>query len=584
MAKKYSDKDMTDDFKKYIQGIDYKTRLDYFVKSNLFWAFYNGDQWRGINTKGRAKITHNICKVAIDYKVANIMSRKVGINYRAENIADEPDETDVVSQEKKAFAEFMTNTVKLRWEKDKMDSLIREMLTDGGVVGDMCLYVYWDKNKETGQPEKGDYCTSITDASNVIFGNPNTPKVKGQPWIILSGRDTVKNLKAEAKANGAKIEEIESISGDNDTEYQVGEYGRIEMDTNDDDAKCSYVIKFWMVKDSVHWSKKTKFCTIVPDMDMGIKEYPVAYANWRTVKNSMHGMGELRGMIDNQIAINQMDSLIVEWMRRNAFGKTVYDRTRIANWTNDVATAIPADGDVTGIVYQLQAGNFNEAIVSFSNMLMQKTKDNMGINDTVLGNTNPDNMGAIIATTKQSAIPLENVQANLYQLVEDWAGIVAEFVQANYNQRQVPYDQDGKQVIGQYQKPEGEMMLSVSVDVGPSSYYNELVGQQALDNLFNTDKITPAQYFARVKEFNIIPDCEGLEKDAIEAEEMAKQMPQPGEVPMMPEGMPVESPQPSYEEMEAFLMSLPEDEQQKVMSLPEGEKEEALLFMMGETA
>ena len=91
--------------------------------------------------------------------------------------------------------------------------------------------------------------------------------------------------------------------------------------------------------------------------------------------------------------------------------------------------------------------------------------------------------------------------------------IAAEFVMAKYNSRKITYKEGDQQKVTQYKKPEGDLLLSVVVDVGPSTYYSEQAGMQALDNLLMNQFISTVQYLERVSKFNIIPDCDGLIKE-----------------------------------------------------------------------
>lgn len=503
-------------------GIDYKSKIGYFTRSDLHWSFYNSDQWRGIDAKDLPKITINIVKQDINHKIASVMSQNIGIKYGVDNFSEtDPSEEDSKS---KTYSNMLTDHVKVEWERLKMNAKIRKVLLNAAVTGDMALFTYWDSRKETNQLEKGDINTIVLDGANVFFGDANTPEVENQPWIIISGRDTVKRLREEAKANGVPQDEVDSIVGDQDNEYQSGQYGKIEMDYGSDEGKATYFIKLWKENGTVMWCKKTRYSTIRKSVDMRIKRYPVNFNNWETIKNSMHGMDECRGVIPNQIAINQLNSMIVLWMRMNAFGKTAYDSTRISGWSNALATSIPVNGDITGAVQQLAPGNFNQAIVNYSDMLLQTTKSVLGVGDAALGQVDPRNTSAIAVAVKQSAIPLENVQANLYQLVEDWAYTVAEFKSAYYEDRGIPVNIEGKKEMVKFEKPPEGALLNVSIDVGPSSYYSEIAGMGTLDNLLDRQKITDKQYFERMKAFNIIPDIEGILKDLEQAEEDVKEM------------------------------------------------------------
>ena len=94
----------------------------------------------------------------------------------------------------------------------------------------MCCYTYWDPDIKTGQKSKGDFVSERSFGGNVFFGNPNERNIQKQPYVIVLIRDTVENLKEEARANGRSEEEIELITGDEDTDAQAGKYGKQELE------------------------------------------------------------------------------------------------------------------------------------------------------------------------------------------------------------------------------------------------------------------------------------------------------------------------------------------------------------------
>jgi hypothetical protein len=301
----------------YQNGVDYKTRIGYYNRVDLHWAMYNDDQWRGIHAPDMPKVQINIVRQNIDYKIASIMSQNIAINYSPMGVSDDlesiTDQEELQrSESAKAYTMLLTDVVRQKWETLKMEKNIRAALLNGGITGDMALFTYWDQSVDTGGYEKGDFKTIVLDGSNVFFQNPNTAIVEDQEWIILSGRESVHQLRKEAIAKGMSKEEADKISSDDDTEYQTGEYGKIEMNHNGSEGKASYFIKLWKGEDgSVYYEKKTRHAVICKPINMGIKIYPLAFANWQTIKNSMHGLDEARGTIPNQIAINQMHSLVV---------------------------------------------------------------------------------------------------------------------------------------------------------------------------------------------------------------------------------------------------------------------------------
>lgn len=573
----------TKEWDQYESGQEYNTKLNYYSKTDLNWRFYNDKQWVGIKDNGLPKYTFNICKSAINYFIAFVCSQKVKMQYSAENI---PDETqDPQEMQTKDFTKLMSNMAELKWEKDKMDSKLRKLMLDGAVSGDFAAHVYWDSKKETGQNEKGDFETEIVDGVNVMFGNPNNPIVEKQPYILVTGRELVETLKNEAKENGAPQELIDSIQPDDDNSHQAGQLGKIELEVKDGTGKCNYIIKYWKdFKGEVFWNKSTKSCPIRKDVSLGVKKYPVAWGNWESMKNSYHGNSAIEGIIDNQIGINQLFAMVAYWMRMSAFGKVVYDKSRISAWSNKIGQAIGSDGSPTDIVYQLQAGNFNQAIITIIDMAIKYTKEFIGANDTLLGQVNPEQASgtAIISTAKQASMPLGNIQGARDQFVEDLGLIWGEFFLKKYKSRKVSYKQDSKIMTGQYNTDGMEsILLNCSVDVGPSSYWSEIAGLQALDNLLKSKEINKLQYFERVAKMNIIPDCQGLIKDAqAEMDMMAQQAQQQqamqqqqtqGQQQMQQDQQNQQEQQrlQQIEQAKAFMDKLPSQVQQKIAAMGE---------------
>lgn len=512
----------TDEWRLYENGRDYNNKLGYYAKTDLNYRMYNNDQWVGVVTNGLPKYTFNICKSAINYFISFICSQKVKMQYSAQNIPDEPTEPQQILI--KDFTKLMSDAADLKWEKDKMDFMLRELLIDCACAGDMAVHVYWNPKIKTGQLEQGDFETEMVDGVNIMFGNPNNRKVESQPYILIVGRELTSKLKNEAKENKVEQYLIDSIMPDEENTYQAGKFGKVELDSKSDNTgKTLYVIKYWKENDTVYWSKSTKNCQIVKKVDLGISRYPVAWANWEAIKNCYHGNPVIEGMIDNQIGINQLFAMVAYWMKKMAFGSVIYDSTRITDFSNKLGQAFKANGPVGGsqgeIIKQLEAGNFNAAILQVIDMAIKYTKEFIGANDTLLGQVNPEQASgtAIISTAKQASMPLGNIQAARDQFVEDLGLIWGEFMLKKYKDRQLPYKQDGNVMMADFSTENmGDILLQCNVDVGPSTYWSEIAGLQSLDNLLKSGQINKLQYFERIAKMNIIPDVQGLIKDAQE--------------------------------------------------------------------
>lgn len=534
----------TDVWNLYQTGLDYDAKLNYHNKTDLHWNFYNSNQWVGIVTNGLSKWTFNICKSAINYFIAFICSQKIKMSYNAENLPDEPDAEEQLDElgqpimvptiegqkqmRKKKFVELLSNMAEMKWEKEKMDSMLRDLLLDGAVAGDYYAFTYWDKNIKTGQDEQGDFCTELTDGVNVMFGNPQNKHVEKQPYILIVRRSMVDELKKKAKENKISQDLIDTISSDLESTYQAGKHGKIELEGKSENGKALSIIKFWKEDGTVRWKESTRYCPIVEEVDMEISLYPLAAGNWETVKNSHRGMGAIDGIIDNQISINQLFAMISYWMKFMAFGKIAINTNHVTSWSNKLGEVVKVNGEVgTNMIRQLEAGNFNGAVLKVIDMAIQYTKDFIGANDTLMGQVNPEKASgiAIMNGGKQAAIPLGTPSANRDQFVEDLGLIWGEFFIKKYKNRTVAYKEDGKIVVGRF-STEGmdDILLNCHVDVGASTFYSEISGIEELRALLQSGTITPLQYFERMEKMHIIPDAQGLIDEAREAQEKAEQL------------------------------------------------------------
>jgi hypothetical protein len=527
MSREKKKPDYTQEWTDKTNGENYNNTLNYYSIANLNWNMYNGNHWVGITADELPKLTMNIYRTATEYIIASIMSKPIVAKFAPDNIEEPPpDDTSPEAEEKRRarnMVELLNKASKLKWEKEKMPYRLRQcFLLDAACSGDMCAHVYWDSKADTKQLEKGDFRVEVIDGGNVHFGNPNVDEVEKQPYIVIVGRALVEDLKREAEdyadENGTTKQDRERIMSDADTDYMIGE-GKNELEGNNEEAaKATYVIKYWRDRKTgrIFWNKSTKSCPIRKNVDTGLSRYPVAWGHWQKRKNCFHGAPIGNGLIDNQIAINQLFALVAYWAKMNAFGKVIIDSARIQNWSNKIGEVIKADGNVDGIVKQLEGGSFNTAMLTIIDMAIKYTKDFIGANDAALGQINPERASgtAIMLTAKQAAIPHANIETNLYQFIEDLYLIWAEFYTKRYQSRKLFYKGDNGMASDEYDADAlKDVILSCEVDVGQSTLWSDVTEQQNLAALLTAGIINKTQFFERVND-NYVPDTAGLLRDA----------------------------------------------------------------------
>lgn len=569
MKEKELKADIDKDWALYEAGIRYNNALygsdkNYYETIDANIAFANGDQWRNVVADGLPKPVFNIIKRVKQFKIASLKTDNIAISIAP--MEYRPQSMEVTMQQKVKDTDLANAEIKNILENINFDYLSRTLLADGFDTGDWCLHWYFDFDeqpyKQSNPDVKGIIKAEIIDATNVMFGNPNTRKVEKQPYILIIGRDLVKNLQEEYKKNN-KDDGWRYIEADNDTEHQMGDNGKVEVDA-DGYSKAIYVIKYFKMNGKVYAHKFVKNAYIYKNKNTGYDYYPVAFNNWEEVKGSYHGRAETTGIIPNQIAINKMFAMVIYHLMLTAFPTAVYDADRIENWTNEIGAQIPVtnlNGDnIKSIAGYLEPATMSSQIMNAIETAMQYTKETLGVGDVSLGNVTMNNATAIIAIQKSAAVPLENVKAAYYEFVEDCGRIMIDMMATNYGIRPVVIESDlGRQVeMFDFSKLKG-MWLHIKTDVGSASYFSEIASLQTLDNLLNNGLIEFVEYLKRVPD-ELIPQKQEL-INSIEAKDMYKTA--------------------IYNLMGQFIDTLPQEQRASLMQLNPEQMEQTVLEMMG---
>lgn len=561
----------TKDWELYEAGVKYNQSLygadrDYYDVINTNIAFANGDQWRNVTGEGLPKPVFNIIKRVKQFKIASLKSNNIAIQIQP--MEYRPDDSDEQMQTSIHKTDLANAEVKNILENINFDSLSRQLLNDGFDTGDMCLHFYNDVTKTPYKkfPDiKGAICAEVIDSTNVMFGNPNIKNVEKQPYIIIVGRDLVKNLQDEYKRNNKnKKNDASNITEDTMTSYLAGDNSKVELEA-DKYGKALYVLKYYRGKNGkIYANKSVQNMYIYKGKETDYDYYPIAFNNWDSVKGSYHGRAETTGIIPNQIAINKMFAMVIYHLMLTAFPTAVYDADKVANWTNEIGAAIPltnvGNSSIHNIAGYLEPASMSGQIINAIELAMQYTKDTLGVGDASLGNITMDNATAIIAVQKSNAVPLENVRANLYELVEDCGRIILDMIATDYGIRPVIITDGDNRTVEEFDFSELKgMWLHIKADVGSASYFSEIASLQTLDNLLNAGRIEFIDYLKRIPD-EIIPQKQELIQE-LENGDWEKQA--------------------LYSLMDKFMQGLDPMLQQQLQQLEPVQMEKEILSMMG---
>ena len=533
----------TKDWDLYLQGIEYKNKINLFKNADRNERFYAGHHWTGVDTGGLPQVRLNVTKRIINWKVAQVMSDMLAMQFTADNASNyNPEDPEQITSLEEV-AQLLTDYSKTTWERLKQDTLNEQALLDACLSGDGITYFYWDDKINAGGDVMGDMAEELIDNVCYFPGDTSNPKINDktgpvQPHIELAFRKLVSDVKKEAEYyathedpnlnNGLSAEEIETITADSETQYRAGDRAKDEQTT--EDGYCTILLKMWP-QDGTLWARKaTQGVVIRKDFNTELHRYPIASMGWTPRKNSCHGEAEATELIPNNIAINKLMATMILWTMLNAYPKVIHDANRIPEWNNDITKAIKVDGDTTGAAQYLQPQGLSASVQNLFELLVQTTKDMAGANETALGDTSVTKTASgIIALQKASELPLMTNKRRFAQWIEDIGLIWLDFWLSKYTVgRTLIVDRDGQKVPIQFDgRQYNQFTFGLKIDVGASTQWSEIASIQTLDALLEKQLITFKQYLER--QYNglipmkqeLIDEIEEQEQQAIEQQELA---------------------------------------------------------------
>lgn len=496
----------------YRKAVAYNKSIDIYetVKKNE--NFYIGKQWEGLNAPDLAKPVINVLRRVVSYFVSMIVADDIGIAFTP----------FITTEERVKRASVWSGEVERAIELSGIKGKAREVIRNAAVDGEGVLYFYFDPEEETGQITKGSIACEVVDNTSVMFANPHVSEIQKQPYVIVELRKSVSAVRDEAIKHGMTEEEAAEILPDS-------EFEMYDISTSKNSDLATVIVKFWKENGTVHAIKTTRNAVVRKDWDTGYRRYPIAVMTWDKVKNSYHGISAVSGLIPNQISINQLFAMAIHSVKANAFPKTVYDATKISSWSNKVGQAIGVVGNPNeAIASSFRGADMSEQVLVLIDKLIKNTLEFMGASDSALGNINPQNTSAIIATQKATAMPLELQKLEYNRFTEDYVRIMVDMMRADYGIREVESEENGETVVSLFDFSEEDAAeLRLRVDVGSAAYWSELMQVQTMDNLFRngiiTDVVTylegiPEQYLknkskliAKVKNEQIKPSADAVE-------------------------------------------------------------------------
>ncbi|MBO5211252.1 MAG: hypothetical protein J6B80_04920 [Clostridia bacterium] len=572
-------------FSEYKNGTEYKNSIGdkgIAEQSKINERFYVGDHWHGVQSGNyRPLVRRPLIKRVADYKISTIASAPIAVNYSADGVPDNTGLRDRANELSKALKEgkefetaiaddveistimsIMSDYFRTTGERVKFDAKKEMLLRNAYIAGTGIAYTFWDSDIRTGLyadekrqvPINGDIDFEILNIENVVFGDPNCQDIQKQPFIIISQRLQVEDVRREAKRNRRRAEEIENIIPDGADEYQVNA-GTLGENEPTDSKRVTVLTKFykaWKNDGSgyrIMCTKVTEKATVRAPWDTGTTLYPFAKMVWNTRNSCIYGDSEITYQIPNQIALNRATSAEIWALMQSGMPKTLVNadivQQEITNNPGEIIKVYGTTEDVAGAIRHISPPAFAGQLINALNDHANNMLTDNGATDAALGTLKPDNAAAIIQSREASMQPMQIYQNNFYSCIEDIARIWADMWLHNYGNRRIRIeDKDGVYYVPFNAKRYENLLISVRVDVGSSPLWNVPTTIATLDALYANDMLDKIQYLERLPD-GIIPDKTGLLNDIKAAMQAPAPVPTPtddGSDVVVPPNMPPQMP------------------------------------------
>ncbi len=501
------EEDMTTVWQEYERGKDYNYQQQLYEKSRKNYDFYLGKQWGNTKLEGMQPITLNIIKSIVKYKVGVVKTNSYQIYFNSDTYENEEQRKNLQD-----ICDMLNRYANRLWEKNKVNKIVRDCVDDACIDNEGIVYFYADPDENSNNI----LCEQV-DRTNIYYGNENDDDIQSQPYIIISFRRTVEEVKKEAKANNIDKDEIELIKEDQDIEEQSGS----ELRTTEIVPMCLVLLKLYK-KDGMIWAKKcTKLATVMKDTCLDISLYPVAHILWERVKGSARGQGEVEHLIPNQIEINKTATRRALVVKMIAFPKLVANVKYIKNpkALNKVGTTIELNemnaDDVSKVVNYLKPTAISADAYNLQKELEEDTQNLAGAGDTVTGNVDPTQASgkAILAVQQASQQPI-NQQVEYYKdFIEDIARIWFEMLKANSvkgitlisEKKDYKNNTTIEEIHKLSYKELKESDLYIKIDITPKSAFDKYAMEMSLENLLGSGHITFEEYVKALPEDATMP-------------------------------------------------------------------------------
>ncbi len=518
----------TELWQQYENGLEYQRSMGFRTDFPMYIRFKEGDQWAAptARTRNLPRPVFNIVEMFIRHKRAAVLNQSVALSYAAEE--DDGGDAGMAVQ----GARDLTDYAQQLWEHMDQDGLNREMMDDAATLGSGILHYYYDTEVigDGRMPFVGEIRGENIDPLNIFFGDPQQRDVQKQPYIVIASRRRVREVQELARRAGLPERVCGTIGRDEAAMDEAYDAARIEVR---DEDKCTVLTKYYRINGQVYFDRATRTVELVRRQSLTpvgrrpMTMYPIVMMVWHPRKKCIYGIGEAEGIIPNQKAINFNIAMLLLSVQQTAWPKLLSTpgaiRQPVTNEPGEHIIDYSAGGN--GIRY-LNPPVFSSTAMNLSTAVMELSRTVAGVSEVITGEMTGSEMAAsaIIALQTQAKTPIEEIQKRYWNVLKQVGRIWLEFILAYYVfDRPLYVNRDGKRELRHFNGARyRDIGFALSVDVGASSEFSEVLSQTTLDNFLANGYITVDQYIELASK-NVVPFKERLrqmraENTAAEAE------------------------------------------------------------------
>ena len=494
----------TDTWNLYEIGKQYNRMNSLYEDGEDNYNNYHGRQWEGLKRpkSSQEPIVLNIVKPIVKYKV-NI------VNQYSYEIVFNPNTYSTMEELEKlqSITKGLTQFVNKMWEKSQSGKKVRSIVKNACINSEGIIYFYNEDDMI--------YSEEI-DKNNIYYGNENEEDIQNQPYILVTYRKTVKEVREQAKKyrdrglNHLSDEEINGIVSDMDFNEEQGRDRHI-MEVS---PMCLVVKKFEKKEDGkIYVSESTRTCDLIEPQSTECELYPFAHFVWESEKGYARGVSEVKGLLDNQREINKTATRRAIAVKVGAFPKLVVDGDKVVNKgaLEQVGSTIELEGmradDVTKVVNYLKPASMSSDAFNLQTDLITQTKELAGAGDNATGNIDPTQASgkAILAVQQANQQPINEQVENYKYFLEDCARVLFEIMKVYFVKGLTLYNTEEEiNELGQTENLETPFKISqeelekvnidLKIDITPQSPYDRLALEVALENMLLKGIISLEEY------------------------------------------------------------------------------------------